>query len=261
MGRPTVFISGAAAGIGRATALAFARLGYHVGAFDIDEPGLGLLREEIEAIGGSIRVGPLNVTDTAQWESALAQFHADEQRLDILINNAGVLASGPFEQMDIGTHRRMVDINVNGVVLGSHAAFGSLRDTAGAQLVNLCSASALYGQPELATYSATKFAVRALTEALDLEWRPHDIRVIAVWPLFVRTAMVDGMETGTTRSLGIRLTAEDVADGIVDAVGSRPRLLRKVHYPIGRQAKVLAGLAKFSPDWATRLTNKRISHT
>ncbi|MCX5042003.1 SDR family oxidoreductase [Aldersonia sp. NBC_00410] len=261
MSRPTVFISGAAAGIGRATAHAFARLGYHVGAFDIDEPGLGLLRDEIEAIGGSVRVGLLNVTDAAQWDSALAQFHADEQRLDVLINNAGVLASGRFEEMDIATHRRMVDINVNGVVNGSRAAFGYLRETPSAQLVNLCSASAIYGQPELATYSATKFAVRGLTEALDLEWRPYDIRVIAVWPMFVRTAMVDGMDTGTTRSLGIHLTAEDVADGIVDAVGHRPRLLRKVHYPIGRQAKAFANLAKFSPDWATRLTNKRMSHT
>lgn len=261
MSRPTVFISGAAAGIGQATARAFADLGYHVGAFDIDEPGLGLLREEIEAAGGSVTVGALNVTDPAQWESALAKFHADEQRLDILINNAGVLSSGPFEEMATATHRRMVDINVNGVIYGSKAAFGYLRDTPGAQVVNLCSASAIYGQPELATYSATKFAVRGLTEALDLEWRPHDIRVIAVWPLFVNTAMVDGMDIGTTRSLGIRLTAKDVAEGIVQATRSRSRLLHKVHYPIGRQAKVMANLAKFSPDWAVRMTNKRMSHT
>jgi short-subunit dehydrogenase len=146
-------------------------------------------------------------------------------------------------------------------VYGTRAAFGYLRDTAGAQVVNLCSASALYGQPELATYSATKFAVRALTEALDLEWRPYDIRVIAVWPLFVRTALVDGMDLGTTRSLGIRLTAQDVADGIVSATRSRSRVLHKVHYPIGRQATVLANLAKFAPDWAMRRANKRMSHT
>jgi hypothetical protein len=73
--------------------------------------------------------------------------------------------------------------------------------------------------------------------------------------------LVEGMNTGTTRSLGIHLTAEDVADGIVEATRSRPRMLHKVHYPIGKQAKAFAALAKFSPDWATRLTNKRMSHS
>lgn len=260
MSRPTVFISGAAAGIGRATALAFAAEGYHVGAYDIDEPGLDLLREEIEQAGGSVRVGVLNVTDPAQWESALAAFHADEDRLDILVNNAGVLSSGPFELTDVAAHRRMIDINVAGVVYGAHAGFRYLRDTPGAQLVNLCSSSAIYGQPEMATYSATKFAVRGLTEALDLEWRRHDIRVIAMWPIFVQTALIDGMDIGTLRTFGVHLRPDDVAAQIVAATRPGRRGLRKVHYPIGRQAKVFANLAKFSPDWLKRQSNKRASH-
>ena len=110
-----------------------------------------------------------------------------------------MLSSGRFEEIPLETQRRIVDVNVYGAMAGLHTAFPYLRDTPRAQVVNLCSASAIYGQPELATYSATKFAVRGLTEALELEWRRYGIRVIAMWPLFVQTAMVDGMETDSTK--------------------------------------------------------------
>lgn len=258
MGRPTVFITGAASGIGRATALLFTARGYAVGAYDIDEVGLTRLAAETTQRAGEVRTGVLDVRDTTHWAERLAEFHTAHGRLDILVNNAGILHSGRFESLDPATHRAMIDINLGGVVTGSHAAFPYLRDTAGAQLVNLCSASAIYGQPELATYAATKSAVKSLTEALDLEWRRHDIRVIAIWPLFVATAMVRGLDTASTRSLGVRLTAEDVASGIWRAT-RKPGRLPKVHYEIGTQAKLLATVAKYSPNWAVRTVNKYVS--
>ncbi|MCP2276497.1 SDR family oxidoreductase [Nocardia amikacinitolerans] len=255
MSSPTVFITGAAAGIGRATALLFAGHGYHVGAYDIDEVGLSRLAADINAAGGRVRTGVLDVTNNTHWTEQLAEFHEATGRLDILINNAGILRAGRFEDIDLGTHQTIMDVNLGGVLAGMHHAFPYLRDTRGAQVVNLCSASAIYGQPELASYGATKSAVKSLTEALDLEWSRYDIRVIAVWPLFVATAMVDGMSTGTTKSLGVRLTADDVADGIWEATSKRPRLPR-VHYEIGTQAKVLAAAAKYAPSWAVRAANK-----
>lgn len=258
MSSPTVFVTGAAAGIGRATALHFAARGYLVGAFDIDEVGLGRLAGEIEAAGGKVHTGVLDVTDDAQWRQRLAEFHQAHGRIDILINNAGILRSGPFESIDLREQHAMVAVNVNGVISGAHHAFPYLRETTGAQMVNLCSASAIYGQPELATYGATKSAIKSLTEALDLEWARHDIRVIAIWPLFVATAMVDGVDTGSTRSLGVRLTAEDVAKGIWEATRRKGRLPR-VHYEIGAQAKVLALSAKFAPGWALRAVNKYVT--
>ena len=258
---PAVFITGAAAGIGRATALAFARHGYRVGAYDVDLAGLASLREAITALGGDIAIGQLDVSDAADWAEQLEAFTGGAGRLDILVNNAGVLSSGRFEDISLPTQRRMVDINVYGTMAGLHTAFPYLRSTRGAQVVNLCSASAIYGQPELATYSATKFAVRGLTEALELEWRRHDIRVIAMWPLFVATAMVDGLATGSTKSLGVHLTAEDVADEIYAATHPNRTWLAKVHYPVGRQARVFAALAQASPNWVQRLLNKTISHT
>ncbi len=255
-------ITGAAAGIGRAAALKLSAAGYRVVALDVDETGLGALAAEASAASGEhgeIDVATLDVTDADQWATTLADLLPDG-RLDVLVNNAGVLSSGPFEEITVEAHRRIIDINVLGTINGCHAAFPYLRDTAGAQVVNLCSASAIYGQPELASYSASKFAVRGLTEALDLEWSAHDIRVVAVWPLFVATDMVQGMDIGSTRALGVNLTPDDVADAILKTVRRRRGVVPKVHYPVGIPAKVFAALADVSPGWVNRTLNKRLTH-
>ncbi|WP_024801615.1 SDR family oxidoreductase [Nocardia sp. BMG51109] len=258
MGEPAIFVTGAAAGIGRATALLFAARGYHVGAYDLDEPGLERLAAEITAAGGSARTGVLDVTDAAQWRARLAEFHSATGRLDILVNNAGVLRAGAFESIDQAAYDRIVAVNLGGVIAGTRAAFEYLRDTPGAQVVNLCSASAVYGQAELAGYGATKAAVRNLTEALDLEWHRHDIRVLAIWPLFVATGMLAGVRTASTRSLGVRLTADEVAEGIWRATRRRGPLPR-VHYSIGAQAKVLAAAGKYAPNQLVRAVNRIIT--
>jgi NAD(P)-dependent dehydrogenase (short-subunit alcohol dehydrogenase family) len=258
---PTVFISGAAAGIGRATAVLFAQRGYRVGAYDVDLAGLASLRDEISIRGGDIAIGQLDVSSAEDWTQQLEAFTGSSRRLDVLVNNAGVLSHGRFEEIGLQTQRRIVDVNVYGTMAGLHTAFPYLRDTRGAQVVNLCSASAIYGQPEMATYSASKFAVRGLTEALELEWRRYGIRVIAMWPLFAQTPMVDGVQTNATRRLGVHLSAEDVAQSIYAATHSTPSRLPKVHYPVGRQTKVLAGLAQVSPNWASRLLNKAVTKT
>lgn len=262
--RRAVFITGAAAGIGRATALSFARNGWFVGAYDIDEVGLKTLAEEIEDLGATVLTGHLDVTDADEVTQQLDEFvGAAGNRLDVMINNAGILVAGRFEDIAVRTHHREIDINTKGVVNGVHAALPHLRATPGSVVVNLASASAIYGQAELANYSATKFFVRALTEALDLEWSRYGIRVIAMWPLYVQTAMTTGVKTGTTDSLGIRLTAQDIADDIVAAVDpSWPhRLIHQVHFPVGRQAKTMAIASRFSPAWLTRLANKRLAQS
>ncbi|GAB2666305.1 SDR family oxidoreductase [Gordonia jinhuaensis] len=258
-----VFITGAAAGIGRATALSLSKLGYTVGAFDIDEAGLTSLAEEIERSGGKVRTGHLDVRDADEFATRVTEFaEADGGKLNVLINNAGVLESGPFEDIDVAKHHREIDINTKGVVNGCHAAFPYLRATKGATVVNLASASAIYGQADLANYSATKFFVRGLTEALNIEWADRDIRVVAIWPLFVQSAMTATLKTGTTDSLGINLGPQDVADVIVTAV--RPGVVNKavnqVHYTVGRDTAVLAAGSRFSPVWLTRLVNKRLAH-
>ena len=257
----SVFITGAAAGIGRETALAFAAKSYTVGAYDIDSPGLATLADRIRNAGGTVLTGHLDVTDNDEMQERVSEFaQANGNRLDVMINNAGILVAGRFEEIELGAAHKEIDVNCKGVINGLYAAFPYLRSTPSSVVVNLASASAIYGQPELAVYSATKFFIRAITEALDLEWERYGIRVISMWPLFVKTAMTDDMHTGTTDTLGIHLTAGDVAEAIVAAVdGSGVRkALRQVHFPVGMATKA-ATFTRLLPGWANRQFHKRIS--
>ena len=128
-------------------------------------------------------------------------------------------------------------------------------------VINMASATAIYGQPQLATYSATKFAVRGFTEALDLEWSRHGVRVSDIWPTFVKTAMAD--EYGhipSARSLGIRLTPIDVASTVWDCATSR-RVIHTPHRTVGLQAWLLSLATRFGPSALTRWIVQRMSRT
>ena len=253
--RRSVVVTGAAAGIGRAIAERFHATGHLVGAYDVDEAGLATLAESCPGVV----TGLLDVRDAEAWRARLAELTARTGgRLDVLVNNAGILSSGPFTSIALEAQQRMVDVNIKGVLNGCYSAHPYLKATPGAFVVNLASASAIYGQAELATYSATKFAVRGLTEALDLEWRGDDIAVRAVWPLFVQTAMTNDMDIASTRSLGVRLTADDVAREVLDVVGPH-RLPQPVHRAVGAQAKVLMASSAVAPAWLLRRINGRIS--
>ncbi|MEX0429510.1 SDR family oxidoreductase [Nocardioides sp. DS6] len=257
MTRRAVLITGAAAGIGRAAALRFAREGFLVGAYDVDDRGLATLATEL---GDSVVTGHLDVRDEEEWTEALTAFTAASGgRLDVLVNNAGILCSGRFTEIPLAAQRREVEVNVTGVLNGCYLAHPYLRATEGAHVINLASASAIYGQPELATYSATKFAVRGLTEALDLEWRADGITVTALWPLFVDTAMTTDVDIASTRSLGIRLRPEDVAEEILRAATGGHGLLGGVHRAVGRQAQAMFAASGIAPSWLVRAVNRRLA--
>lgn len=254
----TVFISGSARGIGRATALILAERGWTVGVYDLVEEFAWA--DEL-ASSGRIRTGLLDVTDPESWETALADFTAHTGgTLDVLVNNAGILYGGPF--MEAGAFARdssLVDVNVKGTLYGCRAAHPYLLPTPGARVVNLCSAAAIYGTPDMAVYSATKFAVRGITEALDLEWSEDDISVRSVWPLYASTGMLDGVETNGTRRLGIRLTAEDVAEAVADVVEAGRTTPAKVHFPVGFQAKAMYSASHFAPAFLSRFVNATLT--
>jgi NAD(P)-dependent dehydrogenase (short-subunit alcohol dehydrogenase family) len=255
LGSRSVFISGAARGIGRATAELFLSRGWRVGMYDVDTAAV------TEAAAGRARAvpGTLDVRDAGQWRVALGDF-CGTGGLDVLINNAGVLASGPFVGMTAEEHRRMVDINVIGVVNGALEGYPFLERSHGL-LLNLCSASSLYGQPTLATYGATKSAVKSLTEALDIEWQAAGVRVRSLLPLFVATDMVsrDGRGAASVGRLGVRLTPEDVAATAWKVAHERRRRLAGPHRPVGRQTRLMAAAAAVTPDWANRLVVSRLA--
>jgi short-subunit dehydrogenase len=255
-GPGSIFISGAGRGIGRATAELFLARGWRVGLYDV-EPAVVA---EVAAGHPNAVHGALDVRDAGQWRTSLAEF-AGNGGLDVLVNNAGVLSSGPFTGTDLDSHRRMVDVNVTGVVNGAAEGHAHLVRSPRGLLLNLCSASALYGQPTLATYGATKAAVKSLTEALDIEWRRDGIRVRSLLPLFVATEMVtrDGVRASSVSRLGVRLTAGDVAAAAWKVVHERRRPLASPHRPVGRQTRVLAAAAAVTPDWANRLVVSRLA--
>lgn len=210
---------------------------------------------------GNIHTGYLDVTNPESWEEALADFTAHTGgRLDAMVNNAGILYAGSFT--GAGSYAQdstTVDVNVKGVMYGARAAYPYLRQVRGSRLVNLASASAIYGIPDLAVYSASKFAVRGITEALEQEWEEEGIIVSDVWPLFARTALLHGVSTTSTSRLGVRLEAEDVALAVANRVEEKRSRPVKVHQPVGLQTKILYALSNFSPNWLVRYVNAKLT--
>ena len=187
--RKSIFITGAASGIGRATAQLFAEHDWFVGAFDVDEAGLATLAAGIGA--ENCHVQRLDVTDRAAYPAVVEAFaQKTGGKLDILFNNAGIIASGPTDEMAWETIERIVRINLLGVFAGVQAAAPFLKATPNALCFSTCSASAIFGSADLAAYSATKQAVKGLTEALCIEFKRHGVRVGDVLPGIVETAML-----------------------------------------------------------------------
>ena len=222
----SILISGAASGIGAATARLFHTRGWRVGLLDVDEKAL------VAELGGAWHA-PLDVVEAAAVKAALGDFCAlSGGQLRLLFNGAGILRTGAFADIELEQHTRQVQINVLGVLNLCHAAYPYLKVTSAAQVINMGSASALYGVPQLASYSASKFVVRGLTEALELEWREYSIRVGDLMPPFVDTPMVrsQAKRPPVMRRLGVRLEAEQIAEAAwKQAHGST------VHRPVGLQ--------------------------
>lgn len=227
--RRTIFITGAASGIGRETALLFAARGWFVGIADVDERSLKTLAQSI----GPERSVPiaLDVADLPSWRCGMEAFaSATRGRLDVLFNNAGIARMGLNDGIDVAEQHRIVDVNLKGVLSGIAVALPLLKVTPGSRVVTMSSASSLYGVPELAVYSATKHAIRALTEALSLELEHHGIRVCDVVAPYVRTPLVvaAARQAYSVSTTGVRLRPEDVAEVVWRAVHGG-RLHWRVH--------------------------------
>lgn len=243
-----ILITGAAAGIGLATAELFASKGWSIGLIDIDETALKNIANRFSHQHVWYRA--LDVRDEAATAEAVKDFAAVHQhKLRLLFNCAGILRIGEFEKMPLKDHKLIFEINVQGVMNMSHAAFQFLKTTPNAQIINMSSASALYGTPHFASYSASKFAVRGLTEALNIEWKDHGISVVDIMPPFVNTGMVQSQtfQAPVLKRLGVNLKAEDVATTVWSSVGSN-----EVHHPVSLPFKTAMLINKLMPTRVTK---------
>jgi short-subunit dehydrogenase len=207
-------VTGGARGIGRATAQALMRQGMKVAIGDVDEQTAVKAAEEL---GASAVALPLDVTDRDSFSTFLDEAESRIGPLDVLVNNAGIMQIGRFVDEDDLTARRMVDINLHGVILGCKLALERMIPRDRGHIVNISSQAGKFGAPGGATYSATKHAVVGLTEALrgELRLMGAHVDVSYVMPFVVNTELGSGL--GEARGM-TNLEPADVADAIVEAL-------------------------------------------
>jgi short-subunit dehydrogenase len=210
----TAAVTGGARGIGRATAEALMRQGVRVAIGDVD---LETARRTASELGPTAVALPLDVTDRASFASFLDEAEQQLGPLDVLVNNAGIMQIGRFIDEDDLTARRMIDINLHGVILGTKLALERMIPRGRGHIVNVASQAGKFGAPGGATYSATKHAVVGLTEAVRGEMRLMgvDVQLSYVMPYVVRTELGSGL--GQARGLS-ELEPSEVADAIVEAL-------------------------------------------
>jgi NAD(P)-dependent dehydrogenase (short-subunit alcohol dehydrogenase family) len=186
-----VVITGAGSGIGRATALAFAKQGAFVHLVDVHSGRLDEVAAAAQRLGPPARAHVVDVRDAAAMEQLAHDVYARHRRVDVLVNNAGVGHSALVQETSLDDWRWVLDVNLWGVIHGIHAFVPRLIDQGGdAHVVNTASFAGLVGVPSMAPYCASKFAVVGLSEALGAELAPHGIRVTAICPGVIATDIV-----------------------------------------------------------------------
>jgi NAD(P)-dependent dehydrogenase (short-subunit alcohol dehydrogenase family) len=253
----SIFITGAASGMGREGARLFHANGWRVAAIDRHEAGLAELAQEL----GTDRLWTrqLDVTDKAAFDAAVADFCADGG-LDMMWNNAGIGESGWFEDIPYEDAMRVVDINFKAVLTGAYAALPYLMKSPGSLMFSTSSSSATYGMPQIAVYAATKHAVKGLTEALSIEWQRHGVRVADVLPGLIDTAILTDTRrhspgTATTSDVDVREVAPRKgmfrlmpASSVAEAAWAAYHDPKRLHWYVPQSIRWIDRLKGLSPE-------------
>lgn len=223
-----VAITGASSGIGEATARRLAADGHRLflGARRTDR--LDVLAEEITAAGGTAAFRRLDVTEAADVRAFVSAACERYGRVDVMVNNAGVMPLSPLEALKTDEWDRMIDVNVRGVLHGIAAALPVMRAQGGGHFVNIASVGAYEVSPTAAVYCATKFAVRAISEGLRQE-SAGDVRVTLVSPGVTESELADSISDPAARQAmetyrAVALPASAVAESIAYAVAQPPQV-------------------------------------
>lgn len=247
-------ISGSASGIGRETALLFAREGAKVVVTDIhDAPGTECV-DQIIAKGGSAIFRHLDVANEEDWVAAIAATKAQFGRLDILVNNAGMAIAGDITLMSLADWRRQQAVNLDGVFLGIKHAIPLMRASGGGSIVNISSTAAIVGTANLISYSAAKGGVRALTKSVALQCAAakDGIRVNSVHPGVINTPIYGTLEGLPQHGAGGANTKH---------IGRDPEALGALVAPLGLAGQpydIAAGILYLASDDARYVTGAEL---
>jgi NADP-dependent 3-hydroxy acid dehydrogenase YdfG len=241
-----IAITGGARGIGKATAVALTRRGARVAIGDLDRE---LAERTAAELGGETLALELDVTRRDSFAGFLDQVEERLGSLDVLINNAGIMPLGRFWEEDDLTARRMVDINVHGVMHGMKLAIPRMRRRGAGHIVNIASAAGKGGFPGGATYCGTKHFVVGVSEAVRAELRDTEIELSVVMPVVVNTELGAGLvETRAVK----KVQPEDVAEAIVGAL-ERPKFDVWVPRETGAISKAMQLLPRRGREAVARL--------
>jgi len=192
-----VLLSGAAQGIGAATALRFAREGARLALLDLQPEPLQAVAAQCQALGAEVLTQAGNVAERGTWDAAVAATLARWGRLDVLINNAGITRDSRFDQMSIEQFDLVLDVNLRGVFHGAQACLPALLASRGC-IVNTSSVVGLHGNYGQTNYAAAKAGVIGMTKTWARELGPKGVRVNAVAPGFIATPMTAAVPAKVT---------------------------------------------------------------
>ncbi|MCU1695213.1 MAG: 3-alpha-hydroxysteroid dehydrogenase [Mycobacterium sp.] len=206
-------ISGGARGMGAAHARMLVAEGAKVVISDIlDDDGKALADE----LGAAARYVHLDVTDADQWDAAVATAVGEFGKLNVLVNNAGIVALGQIGKFDMVKWQKVIDVNLTGTFLGMQASVEAMKTAGGGSIINVSSIEGLRGAPMVHPYVATKWAVRGLSKSAALDLGKFNIRVNSLHPGFIRTPMTKHFPDDlVTSPLGRPGQSDEVATFVV----------------------------------------------
>jgi 3-oxoacyl-[acyl-carrier protein] reductase len=222
----TALITGAGRGIGRATAIALAKEGVHIGMIGLSMDNLEKVSAELVQYGVTVSAATADVSDLTSVTNAVEHIKTDLGSIDILINNAGIAKFGGFLELSPEEWEKIIQVNLMGVYHVTRAVLPEMIERKTGDIINISSSAGQRGAAVTSAYSASKFAVLGLTEALMLEVRKHNIRVTALTPSTVATDLA--FETNLIAENRVNLMQpEDLAEMIVSQLKLNRRVFVK----------------------------------
>ncbi len=212
-----VLVTGAGRGIGRALAIAFAREGARVGLLGTTKKNLVAVQKEIEPLGVLSAILPGDVSEEGSVSRCVSACEQQLGPIDVLVNNAGIFASGPIDKFDALVFDRVIAVNLRGPFLMARAVLPGMKSRRRGHIVNIASTAAKRGFAGGGPYCASKFGLAGLSEAMLCEARTFDVRVSTVFPSTVHTDLARA--AGIAASDPARtIHAEDIAEAVVALV-------------------------------------------